>query len=50
MEGLVERGDLKRLHLSLPLPTLDVRYAVRGPFKRDRTTHQLLECLSQHHG
>jgi LysR family transcriptional regulator, transcriptional activator of the cysJI operon len=50
MDGLVERGDLRRLHLPLPLPTLDVRYAVRGPFKRDRTTHQLVECLSQNHG
>jgi DNA-binding transcriptional LysR family regulator len=50
MDALVERGDLKRLHLSLPLPPFDVRCAVRGPFRRDRTTHQLVECLSQDHG
>jgi molybdate transport repressor ModE-like protein len=50
MEDLVERGDLRRLRLSLPLPTFDVRYVVRGPFQRDRMTHQLVECLSQHHG
>jgi DNA-binding transcriptional LysR family regulator len=50
MDALVERGDLRRLRLSLPLPTFDVRYVVRGPFQRDRMTHQLVECLSQHHG
>lgn len=33
----------------LPLPPFDVRYAVRGAFQRDRTTHRLLECLSQRH-
>jgi LysR family transcriptional regulator, transcriptional activator of the cysJI operon len=46
-EALVERGELKRLRLSQPLPAFDVRYTVRGPFQRDRATHQLIECLSR---
>ena len=47
MEAPVESGVLRKLRLSRPLPTLDVRYVVRGPFQRDRTTHQLIECLSR---
>lgn len=46
IEQLIDHGALVKLHLSQPLPTFDVRYAVRGPFQRDRATHQLIECLS----
>jgi DNA-binding transcriptional LysR family regulator len=46
-EAIVERAALKRLRLSQPLPSFDVRYAVRGPFLRDRATHELVECLSR---
>jgi DNA-binding transcriptional LysR family regulator len=47
MEAPLKNGVLKRLSLSQPLPTLDVRYVVRGPFLRDRMAHQLIECLSR---
>jgi DNA-binding transcriptional LysR family regulator len=46
MEGLTATGLIKRLNLSRPLPRFDVRYVVRGPFQRDRTMHQLTDCLA----
>ena len=46
LEALLESGALKRLHLSQPLPSLDVRYVVRGPFQHDRTTHLLVDWLA----
>jgi hypothetical protein len=46
MEGLTAAGLIRRLNLSRPLPRFDVRYVVRGPFQRDRTMHQLTDCLA----
>jgi DNA-binding transcriptional LysR family regulator len=46
IEAMNASGSLKRLNLSRPLPRFDVRYVVRGPFQRDRTTHLLTECLT----
>ena len=45
-DALIESRFLRRLNLSRPLPSFDVRYAVRGPFQRDRTTHELIEWLA----
>jgi DNA-binding transcriptional LysR family regulator len=50
IEQRVENGALRKLHLSQPLPAFDVRYAVRGPFQRDRATHQLIESICCKHG
>jgi DNA-binding transcriptional LysR family regulator len=46
IDALNAAGSLRKLNLSRPLPRFDVRYAVRGPFQRDRTTHLLTECLT----
>lgn len=45
-DDLVQKGSLKRLRLSRPPPSLDVRYVVRAPYQSDPTTHGLTSCLS----
>lgn len=46
IEQLVENGTLRKVPLSDSLPAFDVRYAVRGPYRRDHAMRQLIERLT----
>lgn len=47
LAGHVARGEIVRLDFAVPLPPIEIRYAVRGAYRADRTANAVLECLNR---
>jgi DNA-binding transcriptional LysR family regulator len=45
-DELPAAGNLKRVPLSRPVPSLDVRYSTRAPLRQDPTARHLTDCLA----
>jgi DNA-binding transcriptional LysR family regulator len=46
MAPYVENGSLAKLHFPQPVPPIQIRYAVRGVYREDRTVRALLDTLN----